>query len=89
MEPMNKLSYFAPIAALLLVGTACNHYSTQEAYEVCVGLVEVPEGGDTALFDACVACFENCGDDCEHPRTDQFTCPGQEDDPGTGGAGGS
>lgn len=72
--------------AALSMPLACNHYSTQEAYEVCSDLVAPPDAeGSTELLDACVSCYENCGDDCEHPRADTFVCPDQVEEAGGGG----
>ncbi|MBL9024876.1 MAG: hypothetical protein JNL21_21950 [Myxococcales bacterium] len=82
--------FFRTIAfASVLATAACDHYSTQDAYAKCSEIVEVTEGVESALFEQCVACYENCGDECNQPRLDRFVCPDQEETSAGGAGGGS
>ncbi|MCA9625052.1 MAG: hypothetical protein KC731_38770 [Myxococcales bacterium] len=69
--------------ALLFVACGDEGYSREEAEESCgrfVGTVAEP-GCDESLFDACVSCFEECGDRCRSELAlrpclgDNFFCP--------------
>ncbi len=81
------------ITALLAAGvTGCqDHFSTQEAYEVCTSLTEQnPSGVGEGTFADCVACYETCGGDCEQAGTspETFVCPDEVDEAGEGGGSG-
>jgi hypothetical protein len=47
----------------LLVGCG-NHYSTQEAYDICHKNEARNPGATDASFAECVTCYEDCGSDC-------------------------
>ncbi|MEZ4443339.1 MAG: hypothetical protein R3B72_29860 [Polyangiaceae bacterium] len=66
--------------ALLLTVSACgNHYSTQDAYVACEDLqTRVSTLTDDQTFAECVACYEDCGDECaldESAEGSPFSCP--------------
>ena len=60
------------VAPLFLLACGDNA-TTQEAYATCKGLLERTHTADPDSFDACVACHENCGDECQ--TEDGFVCP--------------
>ncbi len=62
----------------VLIAPACtDHYSTQEAYAVCEDLTNVIITTGDELFAECVACYEDCGDECEQTGEgdESFVCP--------------
>jgi hypothetical protein len=76
---------------LLLLGSGCqDHFTTQEAYEICDELTERNPGTNPPeAFLDCVACYETCGEECavtgETPQ--QYVCPDEVpvDEDGEGG----
>jgi len=61
----------------LLVGCG-SRYSTQEAYDACDELLDRINTAETDdQFLECVACFEDCGQDCQQQDTAPatFACP--------------
>ena len=68
-ETLRRLAWLVPFVA-----TACgDHYTTQEADAVCEELKErISTLDNEETFAECVACHEDCGDECETP---DFTCP--------------
>ena len=69
----------ASIALAALAVTACSdHFTTQEAYEVCEGLTERnPATNPPESFEDCVACYESCGEECQQLGTapEDYACP--------------
>ncbi len=70
------------ILGLAVLFSACgDHDSTQEANAACdvilADRVNTTDGTDDELFAACVACHENCGNDCTEEGTipPEFVCP--------------
>jgi hypothetical protein len=65
---------------LPLLAAGCGgHFSTQDAYTACEELldrIDTASEGDES-FNECVACFENCGDDCQQTDVVEgtFACP--------------
>lgn len=51
-------------------------YDEEEATATCEALVSTVDTSDRAAFDECVACFEECGDDCAVAESfpPQFIC---------------
>ena len=67
-ETLMRVAWIIPFFA-----TACgDHYTTQEAYAVCEELKALTTTMSDQDFAECVACHEDCGDECETP---EFTCP--------------
>ena len=66
------------IAAITVGLLACgDQLTTQEAYAACDALVDVTLTSSEDAFDVCVACYEDCGNDCERVSADEgeFSCP--------------
>jgi hypothetical protein len=80
------------VLSFLLGAAACgDHYSTQDAYEVCEDLTgRNPATNSPESFSDCVACFETCGDECDQlgSAPEQYVCPDEVDAAGEGGESG-
>ncbi len=80
------------VSALTFSLAGCDdHFTTQEAYEICTQLQE--ENSSSASpesFADCVDCHESCGADCQLQGTvpETYACDEELDDAGGGGAGG-
>ena len=76
---MMRMSALLSIAWLSLMVVACqDHFTTQEAYEICESLTDsIATTGGEEGFAACVACYEDCGEDCEEVSQEDgfFACP--------------
>lgn len=69
------IALFVCSASLIGCGS---RYSTQEATEACDELLDRINTAETdEQFNECVACFEDCGDDCQQQDTAPatFACP--------------
>jgi hypothetical protein len=63
LNPVSALR-FALILGAPLLGACGGHLSTQDAAERCnIERANKPTVTDEA-YQACIACFEDCGDDC-------------------------
>ena len=64
------------IAALACIA-ACGGYSTQEAYDRCEEERTVKPTVTDEAFAQCVACYEDCGNDCVAQGTspESYLCP--------------
>jgi hypothetical protein len=68
---------FSTLAGLASGGCQ-SHYTTQEAYEACNDLLRLSiERDDREALADCVACYEDCGTDCDQVGTTPvtFSCP--------------
>lgn len=81
-----------PLLALLVTSAGCqDHYSTQDAYEICDTLTERnPATNPPEDFLDCVACYETCGGDCVQTGSseDAYTCPDESEEGGGSSEGG-
>lgn len=76
--PTKRLIIPAGLSMGLFLLACGSRYTTQEAYDACDGLIDridTVEGDET--FAECVACFEDCGDECEQTEVSPatFACP--------------
>ena len=70
-----KTSRASVNATRQLVLTACtDHYTTQEAYEVCDDIIDRIDTTTEDSFADCVDCYERCGDECGQEAA-AFLCP--------------
>lgn len=81
------------VIALLALGAAAagcaDHFTTQEAYNACNELKSIETIDDSPeVFADCVACYEDCGNDCSPQGTapETFACPDEEAGEGGGGS---
>lgn len=78
--------------ALLVTSTGCqDHYSTQDAYEICDTLTERnPATNPPEDFLDCVSCYETCGGDCVQTGSsdDAYMCPDDSEEGGGSSEGG-
>jgi hypothetical protein len=70
------------VPALFVAGAmiaACgSRYTTQEAYDACDALLDrIDTAESEETFAECVACFEDCGEECEQTEVSPatFACP--------------
>jgi len=66
------------LLSLLTLAAGCtDHFTTQEAYTQCEEIIERVATTTDDAFAACVACYEDCGEDCEQSGASppEFTCP--------------
>ncbi|MBK6512923.1 MAG: hypothetical protein IPM79_15980 [Polyangiaceae bacterium] len=75
---------------LIAAAVGCqDHYSTQDAYDICNELTERnPATNPDETFLDCVGCYETCGGDCvqSSDATEGYLCP--DEIPEEAGAGG-
>ncbi|MBW2528326.1 MAG: hypothetical protein JRI23_29390 [Deltaproteobacteria bacterium] len=71
-----KMRYLT-IGLLPLLVACGSHYSTQEAYAACEDVRERVATTPDDAFATCVACHEDCGDECEQVTAEEgfFACP--------------
>lgn len=72
------LPFVLIVCGTSLVGCG-SRFSTQEATDACEQLLDRINTAETdEQFNECVACFEDCGDDCQQQDTAPatFACPG-------------
>jgi hypothetical protein len=76
---VKKLASFVALALAAGTPLACeDHYSTQDAYEICQDdQARNPSAFGPESFKSCVACYESCGADCEKLASApvEYTCP--------------
>lgn len=82
---------FVALCGIVAASACTDHYSTQEAYSLCEDITgQNPGINPPGAFNDCVACHENCGDECTQSddASNPFVCP-DELQVGGGGVGGS
>ena len=85
------ITLFASTLSLTLAGCE-DHFTTQEAYEICTQLQEENSASASPeSFADCVDCHESCGSDCllQGTAPETYTCADELDEAGGGGGGGS
>ncbi len=68
----------ASLLGLFAFAGCGNHYSTQEAYDICTQDEARNPGATKDSFAQCVACYEQCGSDCAPSATTPplvYQCP--------------
>ncbi len=88
---IRRLLHLAVLAALFALPACEDHFTTQDAYDVCDQLVERnPATNPPDTFLDCVACYETCGNSCTLGADGAYGCPDEEAAGGSdqGGAGG-
>ena len=79
---MKRIVVLVPLLCMPLVSAigCIDHFSTQDAYSTCEVLLDgvvTTQDADEESFTMCVACYEDCGTDCEQSKSSPptFTCP--------------